>query len=476
MKKFTCFLLVLLMLLTSCGGNAAVSDSETTAAQNDTTAVSIEKNRLDELGDKDFTGKTLSILDANNMPDVHQNMHSGGETGDTINDALFQRDSFINSKYNAEIKYEQVTSGGAAKFSNSVLAGDRDYDLIISVINDSVGKLANEGMLANLISMDYLTLDAEWWSPLVYEKCQINDIMYYTTGDFAPSIYCAPGCIFMNKKLANDYNISIDGIYNSVLDGVWTGDSIYTITKDMTRDLNNDDKLTIEDDFFGLMNETGSLQTAVFVVGAGADLSSTNTSGDIYLNLDNEKMSAIIEKTKSFVCKITKSTNNGLHDAFKADRALFFAHYVSSAYTRYRDMESDFAILPIPKYDEKQTTYRSLLNTWSNSFIGAAANASDEYIPFLMEAMAYYSRENIRPVSYEKAFLTKGARNERDAEMLDIIFSTLYLDFNFIENFGGSLDALTKAIFKDASFSSEWASINIKVHEAMNKFVEDWVR
>ena len=43
------------------------------------------------------------------------------------------------------------------------------------------------------------------------------------------------------------------------------------------------------------------------------------------------------------------------------------------------------------------------------------------------------------------AFKNKGARNEKDAEMLDVIFDTLTLDFNFAENFGGSLDALEES-------------------------------
>ena len=50
------------------------------------------------------------------------------------------------------------------------MAGDNAYDMIISVINSSVGTLANDGLLADLCSLDALSLDKEWWSPLIFTK------------------------------------------------------------------------------------------------------------------------------------------------------------------------------------------------------------------------------------------------------------------------------------------------------------------
>ena len=88
--------------------------------------------------------------------------------------------------------------------------------------------------------------------------------------------------------------------------------------------------------------------------------------------------------------------------------------------------------------------------------------------------MAYLSHENLRPLVYDMAFKNKGARNEKDAEMLDVIFDTLTLDFNFAENFGGSLDALKKVIFGKAEFASEWAGIKDKTNEAIRTFSDSW--
>ena len=149
-------------------------------------------------------------------------------------------------------------------------------------------------------------------------------------------------------------------------------------------------------------------------------------------------------------------------------------HYTSSAYTRYRDMESDFMILPLPKYDDNQSSYYSYVNTWANAFVGLPKNGKNDRAAIILESMAYLSRENLRPLVYDMAFKNKGARNEKDAEMLDVIFDTLTLDFNFSENFGGSLDALQKVIFGKSEFASEWAKIKDKTNEAIKTFSDSW--
>ena len=454
----------------SCGETTTDQSGETTPATEP--SVTTPSDRLDELGEKDLSGKTLRFLDANGSPNIHQNIPYEVQNGEVINDALIARDRYLTERFGFDIEYEQPSQGeGITAFRNSVLAGDKNYDVVVSVIGNAVGNLASAGVLANLNSFEYLSLDREWWSPLIYESCKIGGIMYYTAGDIAPSIYCAPGCIYINKKLAADYKISVDEVYDSVKSGKWTIDYLGKLTKDLSRDLNNDDLMKADDDFFGMLNEPNQLTAAVFLAGAGVDLSTIDKNGNLSTELGSEHTVDAIGKLKSV---LTDAKYENLHSAFIEDRAIFMMHYVSSAYTRYRDMESDFSIVPVPKYDESQSTYRSLVNTWCNSFVGVAADADPEFVPFVMEAMAYYSHENVRPHAYDNAFKQKGARDERDAEMLDMIFDTLYLDFNSFSNFGGSIEILIRALFQDGSFSSEWASVNESTLAAMEKFQKNW--
>lgn len=206
-------------------------------------------------------------------------------------------------------------------------------------------------------------------------------------------------------------------------------------------------------------------------------LTETDKNGNLICDLGKERTIKVFEKLHDTLGRVAVSSNaNQQHDAFKNDRAIFFMHYVSSAYTRYRDNKSDFMIMPIPKYDESQSTYYSYVNTWANAFVGVPVNADTERAGVIMEAMAYLSHENLRPYVYDIAFKNKGARNEKDAEMLDVIFDTLYLDFNFSENFGGSLGIIGSAIFGEGNFASAYASAKDSINTAIETFSKTWTK
>ena len=78
MIRYTTCLLVML-LLASCGEESA-QPAKTTAAE--TTAAPVETSILDELGAKDFAGRTFTILDANDDPATHINMPGEEMNGD----------------------------------------------------------------------------------------------------------------------------------------------------------------------------------------------------------------------------------------------------------------------------------------------------------------------------------------------------------------------------------------------------------
>ncbi|MCL2518489.1 MAG: hypothetical protein FWF15_08010, partial [Oscillospiraceae bacterium] len=50
-----------------------------------------------------------------------------------------------------------------------------------------------------------------------------------------------------------------------------------------------------------------------------------------------------------------KDQNNIINITFKEDRALFLMHCMESPQVFLRDMESDYGILPMPKWDENMT-------------------------------------------------------------------------------------------------------------------------
>ncbi len=480
--RFTAALTAVLLAagLLSCG-DTDNTEPETAAPGGDsgavTEAVTENMSAYAALETKDFGGMAYNVFEANTWTEMHVNIPGDKLTGETVNDALFNRDIDIESRYNIDITYQQEAD--TTKLKNSVLAGDSAYNLVMTTLLGTGGLqgLQSSGVLANLCEVPQLSLDQSWWSPLMYESLQLQGAMYYTTGDMAPSIYQAPCCMFLNLKLYGNYDIQTD-IYDLVINGKWTWDELYQITADMDSDLNNDGKLDLYEDSFGFIMSPGGLTAQAFLGGAGINLCEITEDGDdIALTLgenaaDYNKIDNMIRGMKSLKQKVL---NDMINVTFKNDRALILQHALESAVVHLRDMESDFLVLPDPKADEAQEHYRSFVSGWVAGFVGIPGDAEPETTGLITEAMARYSHEYIRPAAYDMVYKEKTTRDPRSAEVLDILFDNLYIDFASVYNFGGCGDMLGDVFFNAKPLASTLEQRRPAIEKDMKTFVETWL-
>lgn len=475
MKRSFAMLLAGLLLasVASCGDSASQTDD---TSADTTTAEPVESSRLSELGEKNFGGKTFVILDANDYPATHINMPGEEMNGDVINDALFERDRKIEELFSVKIQYEQISGAkeGTNVLRSAELAGDAVYNLCISTVcGGRLATLATEGILANLCDIPNLTLDANWWSKLMYESCMLNGKMYFTTGDISPTTYLVPGCVYLNQTLLENYQIDTD-FYQLVRDGKWTVDELLSITKDAASDVNQDGKMHVSDDFFGLVYQTNSLTASMMLVGCGESLSS-NEGNSVAISLNSERASHVVEKIRQIAEPIQYAEQNDIFKlAFKDDRSLAMIHSIGTAKNYLRDMNSDYLVLPMPKYDEMQASYRSMINGWGDCFIGIPKSADAEFTGFITEALAYESYASVRPQVYDLVLKQKAARDEGSAEMLDIIFDTTYLDFMGIYEFASLPTGMADVVFKNKPLASTLASYQTKAEAAIAKLAASW--
>jgi hypothetical protein len=276
-----------------------------------------------------------------------------------------------------------------------------------------------------------------------------------------------------------DYGIP-ENLYNSVLEGKWTIDVLERLTKDMNQDLNGDGKMNAEDDFYGLITQNNSITMDFFVAGLGVQFS-TVKDNMIYVDMNSVLNLSKIDRMADLLVKINyKDQNNILNSTFKESRALFVAHCLESPQVWLRDMEDDYGILPMPKWDEKQETYVSFLNAWGSGFVGIPVNADIEKSAFLTEAMAYAGYEKFRTVVYDITLKTKGARDEESERMIDLILETSYLDLGGVYNFGGKdvwysdglQGILLSALIDKKPFVSAYEKIENAIQKDIEKFIE----
>ena len=116
---------------------------------------------------------------------------------------------------------------------------------------------------------------------------------------------------------------------------------------------------------------------------------------------------------------------------FTEDRALFWIEIIYGV-LQLRDMDTDFGLLPMPKYDDNQKEYTSYIHTGHTSTSCVPVTNPDiDLAGRILTDMAYMSYKTIRPAYYEKTLKGKASRDVESGEMLDIIYSNIRLDLTF---------------------------------------------
>ena len=152
------------------------------------------------------------------------------------------------------------------------------------------------------------------------------------------------------------------------------------------------------------------------------------------------------------------------------DRALFYGNSLSNIIANFREMKSDFGIIPVPKYDEAQENYYTYINTWCLGGVAVPLTCSDpELTGFMMEALCYQSYELVRPALCENLLKQKVSRDEASAQILDLILDNTYLDLNGLYDFGRSCTFVGDCIVSDTEFVSGLERLEKKILSDIEK-------
>ena len=139
----------------------------------------------------------------------------------------------------------------------------------------------------------------------------------------------------------------------------------------------------------------------------------------------------------------------------------------------FREMKSDYGLLPLPKYDENQKNYVTISQPAGPAGVAVPSTCRDaERNSLIMEVMAYLSNDSIRSAAYEKIVKGKGARIEDTEEMLNIIYENIVYDMNYVFDFGGSKTAMTDFFAENSGdYMSKITAKMEKANAELEKYV-----
>ncbi|MCL2099376.1 MAG: hypothetical protein FWH24_02940 [Oscillospiraceae bacterium] len=371
------------------------------------------------------------------------------EIGEIVNDAVYHRNRAVEERLNVNIMSISIPgdwgnmNGFLRTVRNSVGAGSDDYDLIAGYAY-YIPVLAPEGLLYNLKSVPYLNPEAEWWSADCAEQMTIDGKLYYITGDLALSLLRSMNVIFFNKLVAQD--LSIENLYQTVLSGDFTLDKMTELIKDIYRDLNGDGGRD-KDDMYGYATGTGNKMNTFNAV-FDQPIVRKDGAGIPQFVINTPKMIDIVNKMHDFLYE-----NENVHAAsealeseamtmFQENRTLFMAGYLYES-DNLRAMESDYGILPMPKWNKEQPAHYTVSADVYSLFCIPVTCSRLEAVGAVMEALCAESYRTVTPAYYEIALKLKYSRDDETSQMLDLIRAGIRFDFGTVNainlNDAGSL-------------------------------------
>lgn len=423
-------------LLAACGGTAS---SDTTDIKTDAvsqTAAETEAAPLydDEMPERDMNGYTLTFLNYTEatLNWALKDINRTEETGDQVNDAIFQRNRRIEERYNAVITeiysdYSNVNS----TFRNQVAAGSTDFTLA-QIYDMDVNGLNTSGVLLTWDNLPMVNLEKEWWNQDANASFRIGDAQFAAVGDFNLSEYSKSYLYFFNKDLYKSLAFD-DDLYQLVRDGKWTKDKMLEIAKSAAKDLNGDGKMDLNDQY-GLA-ETAKIHYQLLITGAGYKYIDVDKDGLPYFTVPGNEslisyMQELIDDHMDTSWYYQSKDANGAvpNEAFQPGNTLFVSSTMWDT-EHYRDYNFDIGMLPAPKADEAQDAYYTITIGGLITVIPKTlADSEAENVGILLESLAADSRYTCLPVYKEVTLQSKYARDEGSADMIDIIFDSQTYD------------------------------------------------
>ena len=485
-------ILFALFAIWACGKNEEkdntvtqeTSEGEDTTGQEDVAQVKLLPD-LDE--NANFEGYVFKILTrTSTAPDwldwiPRDVVYKEENSGDTINDAVFMRNTYLEDKYN--FKLEQLfTENFSGDIKKSVNAGDETYDMIESPMRDAPA-FGLTGYFMNLLEVPNFDFNQPWWDQLAIGALSFGKKLYYMSGDIlmVNNDTCT-GFVF-NKELLKD--LALDDPYPLVKSGKWTMAALYDLCKDASADLNGDGKMVYTDDRYGLIGQRDTLIS--FLHGANEYITKKDSSDYPYIVFGGERSFAAMEACFKVMYEgdITHNAHHlegkvpGIYpvseEMFMSNRALFMWVRLRIV-ENLRSMDKDFGILPIPKLDEAQDDYYTDVISYTGCLMCVPVTASNpERTGHILEAICAESKYTTMPAYYDITLKTKMARDEDSAEMLDIIFTNRVWDLGEIANYGGFGGDLIQMSMKNDSnlaslFEKRQGNMQKDIDKAIDKF------
>jgi len=446
MKKAFSILIILSLILSLFACSGGNDDSKDTKPADTTSPVVTDPPiyyEEDELpSDLDFGGEKVFIL-APEGETWEKEISVEELTSDPVNDSIYNREKSVEDRLGVEIETEYVP---ADNYNNKVtiqMSSVEDTYQIYAARTVYFAQNVFDNYLTDLYNVEHIDLEKPWWSPHFTEAAEVKGSLYLATGSYALSVTRLLFAVYYNKTVAENYQETyseLGDLYTLVDSGKWTFDKLIELSSSIYKDVNGNSERDTEDTYGLLMNDG----ITVDPIWSSFDLNIFSRTSDGWFELDvnTDKLYSAIEKMINLLhnttgISVVKSAGDTslrtMSEYFASDSALFMVNRLLEAeHTVLRNMQSDYGILPFPKYDENQEEYYSFPHDQYLSFSIPITNQNPDIAGAVLEAMASYSYRDTVPTYLNQVLKGRYMSDAQSRNMIDLVVKGFKVDSSWI--------------------------------------------
>lgn len=459
-------------------------DEEETKSDEDIKKDAIAETK-EELGKIDFGKKTLAILTGSSFKGEtfaeEGVVDADGGSSQLLNDAVLARNKRMEEECNLTFESLVVADGEmVGKINTESMSPTGDFQFINYRISEAAHQ-ALAGRLHDWVSMG-IDLDKPWWDTGTADFALLGKV-FFMCGDVNYTDDNTTYVLIFNKQMQAQYSETVPNPYQTVKDWEWTLEYFNNIIQGISSESSGDGTWD-ENDTYGFVT-TWEYGNTFFI---GSDLryiknDRTMERPELALDSMMDKALLVLDLAKAIF-----NENNATYMSppgeeakglacFKAGRAMFYSEVASYLPKLNKDMDAEFGILPVPKYDKAQEFYR----TWTFgsggclSLISSIPDADAETIGKLVQYYGILSTEEVKPVFYDVMLTTQSVRDDESGEMLDLIFANRVYDMGLYFDSEFNLYSLFKNdVYQNTNkFSSAYKSATKKFDSKVTKLLKD---
>ncbi len=447
MCLFLCLIMLLSALLTACdGGTEGEGGEESTGAP--TTAAPSDQEKptsiegwlpINDYGVDGGAGEVKLVTYTNYNTNYMFIQNTDSE--DPLRAAAYSRTQRVGELYNVAftpVEVADVTSS----IQSSVMGGTCEFDIVYPQPG-SVYDLTVNNLVSDLYSYENIHLDQPWWNKSV-ETFTVDNHLYFAAADFS---ICGQGltCLIYNRPLWNTLQLPYD-LTAMVYNYEWTMDKLREIVMQYGKDLDGDDKYTLND-AYGMIYQL--YHTNSYYWSMGGKIVTYDKANDEYqmaIDVDlTSKMATSLYRlmwdsdNKVYAMpKVTWSnfaTSEGWK-AYKNGNSLFMSYEVGALFRHLQEVTFELGYLPNPKLTVEQTEYPALCG--AGFFMLPRKTVDPLRNSIILEALCIESYVSFRPAFIRTILLGRLSNVEEDYDMLNYLHESKTYDMGYTWSRGGS--------------------------------------